>query len=254
MSSGMRIGLGAGGVACFLVLWELIVLAAGWPDDVMASPVDIVVELASSGLLLGQYALDTIWRVAAGIELGIIVGAALGKAMGFSNKVRLILYPLVRGLNFVPMASVVVVFAILFSGNETVSSISAATLLVAFPVAMATLDGHARIDPAVEDLFRMWRATKRHMMLKVTVPRSLPGFFDALTIAMPLAFVGVTLVEIIEPHKELGLGHLLISGHDQSDVPLIFAVLVVQGILVGILYFVGSIMRTSFANWDKIKA
>ena len=70
MNSGMRLGLGAGGVACFLVLWELIVLAAGWNNDVMASPVDIVAELFGSGLLLVQYALDTIWRVVVGNCLG----------------------------------------------------------------------------------------------------------------------------------------------------------------------------------------
>ena len=253
MNSGMRIGLGAGGVACFLVLWELIVLAAGWTDDVMASPVDIVVELLGSGLLLLQYALDTIWRVVVGIVLGIIVGTALGKAMGFSSKVRLALYPLMRGLNFIPMASIALVFAVVFKGNETLSTILAAMLLAAFPIAMATLTGLSRTDPPIEELFRIWGATKRHMTWKVTVPRALPGFFDALKIAMPLAFVGATLVEIIEPH-EAGLGHLLNSGRAESDVPLTFAVVVVQGILVGVLYYIAAKLRDTFANWTEVRA
>ena len=247
MNSGMRLGLGAGGVACFLVLWELIVLAAGWNNDVMASPVDIVAELFGSGLLLVQYALDTIWRVVVGIVLGVIVGTALGAAMGFSSKARLILYPLIRGLNFVPMASVALVFAVLFAGNETVSAILAAMLLAAFPIAMAIMVDVSRSDPTVDELFRLWGAAKRHMLWKVTVPRALPGFLDALKIAMPLAFVGTTLVEIIEPH-DAGLGHLLNSGRAESDVPLTFAVLVVQGILVGVLYFVAAKLRAAFAD------
>ena len=253
MNSGMRIGLGAGGVVCFLVLWELIVLAAGWNDDVMASPIDIVAELFGSGLLLVQYALDTIWRVVVGLVLGVIFGTALGEIMGYSSKARLMLYPLVRGLNFIPMASVALVFAVLFKGNETVSTILAAMLLAAFPIAMAVLAGVSRIDPAVDELFRIWGATKRHMFWKVTVPRTLPGFLDALKIAMPLAFVGATLVEIIEPH-DAGLGHLLNSGRAESDVPLTFAVLIVQGVLVGVLYIVAAKLRTTLANWAQIKA
>ena len=253
MNSGMRIGLGAGGVVCFLVLWELIVLAAGWNDDVMASPIDIVAELFGSGLLLVQYALDTIWRVVVGLVLGVIFGTALGEIMGYSSKARLMLYPLVRGLNFIPMASVALVFAVLFKGNEIVSTILAAMLLAAFPIAMAVLAGVSRIDPAVDELFRIWGATKRHMFWKVTVPRTLPGFLDALKIAMPLAFVGATLVEIIEPH-DAGLGHLLNSGRAESDVPLTFAVLIVQGVLVGVLYIVAAKLRTTFANWAQIRA
>lgn len=252
MNSGMRLGLGAGGVACFLVLWELIVLAVGWNNDVMASPTDIVVELFGSGLLLAQYALDTIWRVLVGIILGIIVGTALGNVMGYSSKARLMLYPLTRGLNFIPMASVALVFAVLFKGNETVSTILAAMLLAAFPVATAVMVGVSRSDPAVDELFRVWGATKRHMLWKVTVPRTLPGFLDALTIAMPMAFVGATLVEIIEPH-DAGLGHLLNSGRAESDVPLTFAVLVVQGILVGVLYLIAAKLRATFANWTQVE-
>ena len=252
MNSGARMGLGAGGIICFLALWELIVLVAGWTNDVMASPVDISAELFGSGLLLAQYALDTLWRVASGIVLSIIFGTALGAAMGFSSNGRMILHPLIRGLNFIPMASVALVFAVLFAGNETVSTILAAMLMAAFPVAMAVMAGVSRIDPTVDELFRLWGATKRHMLWKVTVPRALPGFLDALKIAMPLAFIGATLVEIIEPH-DAGLGHLLNSGRAESDVPLTFAVLVVQGILVGALYFVAAKLRAAFANWPQIR-
>ena len=253
MSSGARMGLGAGATACFLVLWELSVLAAGWSNSVMASPIDIVAELFGSGLLIVQHALDTIWRVVIGVVLGIIFGTALGAAMGLSLKARLALNPLVRGLNFIPMASVALAFAVLFEGNETFSTILAATLLAAFPIAMATMAGVSQVDPAVDELFRIWGATKRHMFWKVTVPRTLPGFFDALKVAMPLAFVGATLVEIVDPH-EAGLGELLNSGRADSDMPLMLAILVVQGILVGILYFVAAKLRDAFANWPRTKA
>ena len=105
-------------------------------------------------------------------------------------------------------------------------------------------------DPELEDMFRSWGASRGFMRWKVVLPSALPGYLRSLKTAMPLAFVGANLIEIIDPHGA-GLGDLLISGRAASDVPLIFAVMLVQAVLVFLLHALALLLYSSFASWDS---
>lgn len=250
MSSGTRIVLGLAGIAGFLVVWELVVLAAGWTNETMASPIDVLAALvgASGAILVAAW--ETIWRVIVGILAAVVVGTLIGMLIGFSNAARQTLSPLFRALNFVPMATIAVAIAIVFAGIESFATILAAFLLAVYPVISATSEGIARTDPEMENMFRAWGASRGFMRRKVVLPGVLPDYLRALKTAMPLAFVGANLVEIIDAHGA-GLGDLLISGRAASDVPLIFAVMLVQAVLVFLLHALASVLHSSFASWDS---
>lgn len=250
MSSGTRIVLGLAGIAGFLVIWELVVLAAGWTNETMASPIDVLAALFGNFGTILVAAWETIWRVVVGILAAVAVGTSIGMLIGFSNAARQTLSPLFRALNFVPMATIAVAIALVFAGVESFATILAAFLLAVYPVISAMSEGIARTDPEMENMFRAWGASRGFMRRKVVLPGVLPDYLRALKTAMPLAFVGANLVEIIGAHGA-GLGNLLISGRAASDVPLIFAVMLVQAVLVFLLHGLASVLHSAFASWDS---
>lgn len=250
MSSGTRVVLGLAGIVGFLVIWELVVLAAGWTNETMASPTDVLIALFGSVGAILTAAWETIWRVIVGILAAVVIGTAIGVLIGYSSVAKQTLNPLFRVLNFVPMATIAVAIAFVFAGIESFATILAALLLAVYPVISATSAGITRTDPEMEDMFRAWGASPGFVRWKVVLPGALPGYFRALKTAMPLAFIGANLVEIIDAHGA-GLGDLLISGRAASDVPLIFAVMLVQAVLVFLLHALASLLYSSFASWDS---
>ena len=86
-------------VVVFLVLWELLVWANGWPNYVMASPSDLIPAYSKHWNLFVTMGWQTLWRTVVGLVLAIIVGVALGMVMGFSKTMRDALYPLLVGFN-----------------------------------------------------------------------------------------------------------------------------------------------------------
>ena len=93
-------------VIIFLILWEALVWAMGWPNYKMASPSDLMPAYSRYWELFLVMGWQTLWRTILGLLLAIAVGIALGMVMGFSRTMRDALYPILVGFNAVPKATV----------------------------------------------------------------------------------------------------------------------------------------------------
>ena len=63
-------------------------------------------------------------------------------------------------------------------------------LLSFFPGLVSVATGFATVEPELLDVLRVLGATRRDMIVKIGIPRSLPYFFASLKIAITLSFVG----------------------------------------------------------------
>ena len=114
-----RIGVPVLAIGAFLVLWELLVWANGWPNYVMASPSDLPAAYTRYGELFLLASWQTLWRTVAGLGLAVIFGTTLGMIMGFSRLAREALYPLLVGFNAIPKATLVPSLRFSSSGSTT---------------------------------------------------------------------------------------------------------------------------------------
>lgn len=234
----------------FLVLWELLVWANGWPNYKMASPSDIWPAFWKFRGLFLEFGWDTLWRTVVGLILAVIVGGLLGMVMGFSRTVRDGLYPLLVGFNAVPKATVVPVIALLFVGAHDMNTILIAFMISFFPIAVSISIGLSTLEPEYRDILRALGASKFTVFWKIALPKTLPEFFGALKVSVTLAFIGTNLMEIVEPHGR-GLGHLFDSGKISADYPLMFAVLIALAVLGILLYYVVVVLERIFAGWAE---
>ena len=234
----------------FLLLWEFVVWANGWPNYKMASPSDLGPAFWEFRELFLVYGWETLWRTVVGLLISVLVGLFFGMIMGFSKLIRQALYPLLVGFNAIPKATVVPIVALVFVGQHDLNTVLIAFMISFFPIAVSISIGLSTLEPEYRDILRSLGASPMVIFWKIALPKTLPEFFGALKVAVTLAFIGTNLMEIVSPHGK-GLGALFDSGKTNSDYPLMFAVLIALAILGIALYYVVTILEKIFAGWAE---
>jgi len=237
-------------VIVFLILWEVLVWANGWPNYLMASPSDLPAAYARYWELFLVMGWQTLWRTVVGLVLAVIVGILIGMVMGFSRTMRDALYPLLVGFNAIPKATVVPIVALMFVGQHDFNTILVAFMISFFPIAVSVSIGLSTLEPEYRDILRSLGASQTTIFRKIALPKTLPEFFGALKVAVTLAFIGTNLMEIVSPHGR-GLGALFDSGKTNSDYPLMFAVLIALAFLGIVLYYIVVLLERIFAGWAE---
>ena len=234
----------------FLLFWEFVVWANGWPNYKMASPSDLGPAFWEFRELFVVYGWETLWRTVVGLLISVLVGLFFGMIMGFSKLIRQALYPLLVGFNAIPKATVVPIVALVFVGQHDLNTVLIAFMISFFPIAVSISIGLSTLEPEYRDILRSLGASPLVIFWKIALPKTLPEFFGALKVAVTLAFIGTNLMEIVSPHGK-GLGALFDSGKTNSDYPLMFAVLIALAILGIALYYVVTILEKIFAGWAE---
>ena len=75
----------------------------------------------------------------------------------------------------------------------------------------------------------------------------MPYFFASLKIAITVAFVGSIIAETVAANK--GIGHLMMLASSRFDVPLVFAGLIITGVMGVIMYVVAVAIENRTTGW-----
>jgi NitT/TauT family transport system permease protein len=176
-----------------------------------------------------------------------VFGLVLGNIVGSFRLAYVSLYPILIAFNSVPKAALVPILVIWF-GVGTVPAVITAFMLSFFPVVVNVATGFATIEPELLDVLGALGATRFDMVMKVGIPRSLPYFFASLKIAITLSFVGTVIAEIVAGNN--GIGNVMLIASSNFDVPLVFAALLVVGIMGIGMYAIFAVLENRFAGWS----
>ena len=230
-----------------LVLWQLAVMAFHIENFVLPSPLEAIRQIYLNRYALAVHGLATLSTTLAGFAMAVVFGLFLGILVGSFRLAYVSLYPVLIGFNSVPKAALVPVLVIWF-GVGTVPAVLAAFLLSFFPVVVNVATGFATIEPELLDVLRALGATRRDMVVKIGIPRSLPYFFASLKIAITLAFVGSVIAEIVAGNN--GIGNVMLIASSNFNVPLVFAALLVVGVMGVGMYAIFAVLETRFTSWS----
>jgi NitT/TauT family transport system permease protein len=233
-------------LAAILIAWEAICRGFQISDFIFPAPTAIVQSLYQYARPIAGHALQTFWSTMAGFALGVVVGLLLGVIVGSSRLMYTALYPLMVGFNSIPKSAFVPVLVVWF-GIGTVPAILTAFVICFFPITVNMATGLATIEPEMEDVLRALGASRKDVLLKVGIPRSLPYFFGSLKVAITLAFVGSVVSETIAAND--GIGYLMMSAGSQMRMPLVFAGLVVISVMAMAMYQVFAVLERRMTGW-----
>lgn len=233
-------------VALLLVVWEGLCVGLSIPQYLLPSPTATWAAGVEQFGPIMMHAWQTFFTTVLGFALAVVVGLTLGLIVGWSPLVFKALYPLLVGFNSTPKVAFVPVLVVWF-GIGTVPAILTAFLISFFPVVVNVATGLATLEPELEDVLRSLGASRFDILTKVGLPRSMPYFFASLKVAITLAFVGTVVSETVA--SNLGIGYLMMSASSSMNMPLVFAGLIVIGVMGVAMYELFALVENRMTRW-----
>ncbi|MCA8881688.1 MAG: ABC transporter permease [Rhodobacteraceae bacterium] len=219
-------------LAGFVLLWWGLAVLKGDPRILPAPPevaADIIRE-ARSGALFFNMA-QTLRRVALSFALAMGLGTALGLILGRHPAVARWFDPWVTILLNLP-ALVIIVLCYLWIGLNEVAAITAVALNKTAMVVVTVREGVRSVDPALDEMARIYRLTPVARLRHVTLPQLAPFLAASARNGLAIIWKIVLVVEFLGRSNGVGFQiHLYFQLFDVSMV-LAYAVSFVAVMLV----------------------
>ncbi|MDB5794025.1 MAG: ABC-type nitrate/sulfonate/bicarbonate transport system, permease component [Noviherbaspirillum sp.] len=216
------------GICTFLGLWELSVII-GWAKPIMVSSPSRVAVAGVDYIASDSFLVDA---ATSGIEfffgfgLALVVGIALGFAMGWFRRVEYFLDPIVNFLYASPRIALVPLLVLWF-GIGIESKIAIIFLMAVFPVAMNTSLAVRSVDKDLIDLARSFNASGWQLLRSVVVPSSIPLIVTGMRIGLGVALIGVVVGEFMA--ATAGIGHRIEQAASSFETDKVFVGLIIIG-------------------------
>ncbi len=258
--SRQRWALGVLAPALLIGLWEMV-SALGWvapnlvpsPGEVAGSAwqfffgpasANIPGVVAFSGAGWGHLG-ASVSRCLIAWSAAVVVGTALGLALGLSRLVRHLLDPLVNGLRAVPLYAWLPLALVWFGIGE-----SAARVLIfigaLWPVVLAVGDGVLRVPKAYVETARMLGTDRRQLWYRVYLRAALPEIVTGLRLSLTLAWMCVIVGEL--SGTPTGVGAMMNAAREGGRIDEIVVGLLVFAV-VGFLADAG--LRRAARPWVR---
>jgi NitT/TauT family transport system permease protein len=241
-----RVLEGFAALVLLFLLWEIGVRLFRVPLFILPPPSAVLSAAWVAAKVLPQHALVTISGTLLSLLIGATFGMGMGLLIGYSQAVARLLYPLLGGLQALPMSAFIPIFVVWF-GVGPVPKIVAGALIAFFPVVVNVVTGLRTMEPELWEMLRVLGASKAQVFQKVGMPRTLPYFFASLKVAAAGAFIGNVVGEMIAAGQ--GLGYVLVVATTGLNMPLAFAALTILLFLGMALFTTFDIVERRIAPW-----
>ena len=225
-----------GAFVAFILAWKVIVVVTGLQPSILPAPETVgqsFVEAWLDGTIWPHF-VTTMVEIAIGFTVGTALGLVAGYGLARSDLFARLASPYLVAAQAIPILVLAPLFVVWF-GPGLLSKAIICSLIVFFPVAIATMVGIRSVDPRLLELGRSLRATPRQILTTLEVPGALPSIFGGLRVCVTLAVVGAIVAEWAGANSGLAVLINLARG-SLFDIPLMFAAILTIA-LVGIALY-----------------
>jgi len=222
----------------FVLAWQLVVFVTGYPSFILPGPYTVLERFAKAWAdgTMWPHTQTTLVEVLLGFAIGATIGLVTGIGLARSRLAERLLSPYLVAAQATPVL-VLAPLIVLWFGSGLPSKLVICTLIVFFPVAVATMVGIRSVDPRLLEMANSFRATSWQTITRVEVPAALPAILGGLRVGITLAVIGAIVGEWAG--GESGLGVLInIARGSLFDIPLMFSALLTLALVGVALYLV----------------
>jgi NitT/TauT family transport system permease protein len=231
----------------FVVLWQVAAMLAD--SRLLPTFSDVVLEMArlsAAGTLPFNLGI-TLARVAAAFVLTLLLGSALGIAMGRWRRLDAALDSAVTLLLNMPALVLIVLIYVWFGLNE-VAAIGAVALNKLPNTAVTLREGSRTLDPGLMEMARSFRMRRGRVLRHVILPQLAPYFFAAARSGLALIWKIVLVVELLG--RSNGVGFQIQIHFQLFDVKAILAYTLAFVVVVQIIeWSVFQPLERRIARW-----
>lgn len=231
-----------------LVLWQIIAMVIN-AAYILPSPVQIAQKIwdLKANLFLVQLP-ATMSVTAVGLGISIVLGLLLAVIMDADEKIENALYPIIIASQTIPTTAIAPLFVLWF-GYSIWSKVLVTILITFFPITITVFDGLKSTSREMEELLITCGADKKDIFFKLKVPQTLPYFFSAIKMAIPLSIIGAAIAEWLGAQS--GLGYFSKRMMTQLDGAGVFAPVVLLSAVAMIIVALINIIEKKLIKWRK---
>ncbi|OLO28144.1 ABC transporter permease [Alkalihalophilus pseudofirmus] len=229
-----------------LSIWQFLTSLLEIPRYILPSPVDIIGRFITDFHMLFNHSLTTLTEVLLGFGLSLVIGVPLAVSIVYSRYLANSLYPILIGIQCIPMVSIAPILVIWF-GYGLTTKVILACLISFFPIVINSVVGFRSLDKDMHDLGKSIGISEWKIFFYLRLPNALPHLFGGFKVGITLAVVGAIVGEFVA--SERGLGYLQLTANARLDTPLVFATLLTLAIIGMLLFFFVHLMEKVFMPW-----
>lgn len=188
----------------------------------------------TNGVILSG-ALYSLTNLIVGLLVATVMGVGLGLVLGETERLRLIVDPVIHFFRSVPQAALVPMIIGVFGMGQgpKMGTIAFACM---WPVLLNTVDGVLGVDPTVRKFSRVYRIPALLHFRRVVLPAALPQIVAGVRVALP---IGITVMVVSEMFASVeGLGYYILNSSATFKVPETWA----GALLVGVIGYLLSVL------------
>jgi sulfonate transport system permease protein len=221
---------GFGGIALFLLAWELLVRSGLAHYDYLPAPDAIAAQapaLVFDRGVFGEIG-HTLGATLSGWAIAVAIGLSAGIALGLSPTVRSYGLMTVELLRPLPAVALIPLALLLF-GFSIRTELLVIVIPSIWPVLVNTMAGVASVSGRLTDVARSLRLTHREAILKIFVPAAASPILVGCRLSMTTALVLAVVAEMIGNPQ--GIGNAVVREAQALQPAAMFAYVLIAGLL-----------------------
>jgi NitT/TauT family transport system permease protein len=236
-----------------LVIWQALVAIYDVPAYIVPSPAVVLRTLIADRVLLADSLAVTLGIALTALVIATIVGTLVALVFVQSRWIEMSFFPYAVLLQVTPIVAIAPL-VIIWVKDTRIALVLCAVVVAIFPIISNTTLGLRSVDHGLLDLFRMCRASRWQILVRLRIPGALPYFFGGLRIASGLALIGAVVAEFVAGTGGQGAGlayQILLAGM-QLNIPRLFAALFLIA-ATGVALFAATvwISRIALSQWHE---
>lgn len=229
-----------------LIVWQVWAMGLD-AAYILPSPVQVLKRLWELRVpLFTAHLPATLLCTGIGLGISIVLGVLLAVVMDASPIAEKTLYPLIVTSQTIPTTALAPLF-VLWCGYTIWSKVLVTVLITFFPITMTVFDGFRSVKTDMIELMQTFGADKRQVFCKLKIPASLPYFFSAIKMAIPLSIIGAAIGEWLG--AQAGLGYFSRRMMTQLDGAGVFAPIVLLSVVAMLAVGIVSWLEKKIITW-----
>ncbi|WP_197318812.1 ABC transporter permease [Saccharomonospora sp. NB11] len=224
-------------VLALVVVWELAASAGESPffpppTEILSQAVEVFFSGPAGSLFLADTVFDdvlpSLGRVFGSWAIAVVLGVAVGTALGRSQKALDYTGPLLSFMRAVPPPALIPVFLVLFGIDNTMKIVTIVFGSI-WPIILNTVDGVRSVNPLQQETARSFRTPRHYWVTMVVLPAAMPKIFAGMRLSLSLALILMVISEMVGVTS--GIGFQLIYAQQSYEFTTMWAWIVLLGIL-----------------------
>lgn len=233
--------------------WQAYVTLAEVPHYILPSPTRIAQTLVQDWQVLWPAMMATGRLTILALLFAVAGGLLLAVAFTQSKLVELAMYPYAVILQVTPVVAIAPLLQI-YVDSAFLAALLCAWLVAFFPILSNTTIGLKSADHNLQDLFKIYGATRWQTLRLMSAPSALPFFLGGLKIAGGLALIGAVVAEFVigRAGTGLGLASTLLEASYRFNFGRLYAALILISVMgVSIFGLMSFISHLSLFRWHE---